>query len=203
VIGTVVSWPYQVNGYYYDHLHLNVTRWYGPGSFTLPYTDGWVHYNPLNFLTPGSYHDILSPEEFDMYFAANGSNTPFADANGGGTPNVSGNIDVIAHLRDHRTTVAPANGQPYELSPYELAYSIVPISTPCGMGFLPRTRLIRFDTMPGGKIVNTQTGVLETIYKQKVNYSGATGTHYNYSEQNYFYALTNVHNGYPDSTNGS
>jgi peptidase M23-like protein/flagellar hook capping protein FlgD len=203
VIGTVVSWPYQVNGYYYDHLHLNVTRWYGPGSFTYPYTDGWVHYNPLNFLTQGSYHDIIAPEEFDMYFAANGSNTPFAADSDPGTPNVNGNIDVLAHLRDHRTTVVPANGQPYELSPYELAYSIVPISTPCGMGFLPRTRLIRFDAMPGGKIVNTQTGVLETIYKYKVNYAGVTGTHYNYSEQNYFYALTNVHNGYPDSTNGS
>ena len=202
VLGDVVAWTTDVHGYEYDHVHLNVTRWYGPGTFTEPYTDGWVHYNPLGFLTAGSYKDLIAPSMFDVYFAPNENNTPFADSNSG-TATIIGNVDVIAHLHDYRTTVPPPNGQPYELSPYELAYSIVPVNTPCGMGFLPRTRLVRYDAMPGGKIVATQTKVLETLYKQTVNYTGVTGTHYNYSDQQYFYTLTNVHNGYPDGPNGS
>ena len=203
VLGKVVEWTIDVHGYRYDHLHLNIARWYGGGPVGDPYIDGWIYYNPLLYLVHGSYADTDAPNEFDIYYGANENNAPFDDDNGSGTPSLTGNVDVIAHLRDHRTVMAPANGQPYELSPYELAYSIVPINTRCGMGFLPRTKLIRFGTVPGGKLVSKQLQVLETIYKPTVNYSGVTGTYYTYAGQEYFYVVTNVHNGYPDGPNGS
>jgi len=203
VLGNVVPWTVMVNGYYYHHVHLNVTRWYGIGPIGYPYVDGWIYYNPLNFLNPGGYVESLPPDEFEIYFADNESNTPFVADTDLGTPLLSGNLDVIAWLRDHRTLAPPTEGQPYELGLYDLAYSIVPVNTPCGMGFLPRTRLARFDAVPGGKIVSTQEKVLKTIYKPIVNYSGVSGTHYNYADQEFFYTLTNTHNGYPDGPNGS
>jgi hypothetical protein len=204
VLGKVIAWGNGVNGYRYDHLHLNLCRWYGVGPIGDPYIDGWIYYNPLLHLVHGSYTDTDAPHEFDVYYADNESNSPFSADSDAGTPSLTGNIDVIAHLRDRRTVIPPANGQPYELSPYELAYSIVPISTPCGMGFLPRTKLIRFDTVPGGKLVSTQLQTLETIYKQTVNFIGVSGTFYRYdADPEYFYSITNVHNGYPDGPNGS
>ena len=199
VLGTIVDWGPPMNGLPYDHVHLNVARWYGGGSPGLPYTDGYVYYNPLIFLTNGSYSETEYPYEFDTYYCGNSSDTPYAADSDAGTPIVFGSTDVIAKLRDHRNvTGSPTEGQPYELGIYELAYSIVPINTPCGMGFLPRTRLARFDAVPGGKLVSKQLQVLKYIYKETVNYTGVSGTDFTYNNQELFYNLTNVKNGYPD-----
>jgi hypothetical protein len=202
VLGSVVTWSTAMNGFTYHHLHLNIVRWLGGGPVPGPYVDGFMHYNPLNFLIKGT-PDAVLPTGFDVWFADNESVTPFAQDSDPGDPTLAGDVDIIAKLRDRRNVLAPANGQPYELGLYELSLGAVPIDTRCGMGLLPKTRLAKFDVMPGGTVVANQDAILKKIYKEELDQGSTTvASRYNYTTQQFFYTLTNVKNGHPDDVNG-
>jgi hypothetical protein len=202
VLGNVVTWSTAMNGFTYNHMHLNVVRWFGPGAIPGPYVDGFEHYNPLRFLIKGT-PDAVFPQQFNVWFADNESNSPFAADSDAGDPTLDGHVDVIAKLRDRRDVLSPANGQPYELGIYKLAWQAEPIDTPCGVGSVPRTTLATFNSMPGGTVVADQEAILLKIYKQFLNTGGSfTASKYDYTTQQYFYTLTNTHNGVPDDVGG-
>lgn len=203
-LGKVVTWSESMNGYRYDHIHLNVTRWTYAGPVPGPYVDGFVHYNPLRFLTKGSYVDVRPPLNFNLYYAGNESPSVFAAASDPAIPLLSGDVDIVARLEDDMTTIGPPPyGQPYTLGVYDLAYQAKGIDTPCGMGFIPKTRLARFDEMPGGAVVRTQDSLLKLVYRPKViAASFSTGTVYDYFDQRYFYTMTNTSKGLLDGPGG-
>lgn len=201
-LGDVYSWSWSMNGFVYHHLHLNAVRWLGGGAVPGPYVDGFLHYNPLRFLRKGSYVDAIDPKAFEMYFSANESNVATAASSDPLTPNLAGDIDIIAQLRDRMTSITPANGQPYELGIYDLSYSIEPVNNPC-LGNVPRTWLGRFDELPGGTVISNQNFALKEIFKESFSYDGTTHlTTFNEVDQQLFYVLTNSHMGLPNGPQG-
>ena len=196
-LGEVIAWPSNMNGFLYHHLHLNTARWDGAGPIPKPYEEGWTYFNPLLFLKKGSYVESDAPTQFDVYYVENEGTTAFAADSEPGTPVLGGDIDVVTRLRDHRSLIAPAMGQPYELAIYDLSYEIVPISTPCMMGGKPLTRLGRFRKVPGGSSKSAQTEKLQIVFEDLFTWAGAqVGANFNYGEQEFLYTLTNTHNGY-------
>lgn len=202
VLANVVTWSTSMNGFVYNHLHLNVVRWQFPGAIPEPYVDGFEHQNPLRFLLKGDPDNVL-PLYYNVWFTDNESTIPFATGSDPGDPVLSGNVDVIAKLRDQRDVLPPANGQPYNLGLYKLSYGATPINTPCGMGYVPKTKLVQFDKMPGGNIVSNQDAALLKIYKQTLSQPGTSvASHFNYTTQQFYYTLTNTKNGVVDDANG-
>jgi len=203
VLGRISAWPSLMNGDYYNHLHLNVVSWLGGGPVPAPYVDGYEYWNPLLFLTKGAYADSIPPHLFDIWYGSNENSIANAADSDAGTPVVSGNIDVIAGLRDQMTTIGTIEGQPYELGLYEIAYSIKPLGLSCSMAWVPRTKLVRFDKLPGGKIINTQDAVMKTVYKPMFTKGTDTfSTLFNYVYQQFYYVVTNSHFGVPDGPLG-
>jgi hypothetical protein len=205
VIGQVVEWPNFVNGVRYNHLHLNTVRWKGGGPIPGPYVDGWAYYNPFLFLTSGSYSDIVKPLEFDIYYGTNENPKPFAAQSDTPNPGLSGQVDVLARLKDQMTTIGPPDtlGQPYDLGIYDLSWSASALDTKCGMGWVPRTRLMRFDMVPGGTTVAGNAAALKMIYRQDLTYKGVVfGAVFDYYDRRFSYALTNTKNGFPSDVNG-
>ncbi|MBI5710027.1 MAG: M23 family metallopeptidase [Candidatus Eisenbacteria bacterium] len=203
LLGKVIAWSDSMNGYRYDHLHLNVVRWVGAGPVSGPYVDGFVHYNPLRFLTRGSYTDTSPPLKFDIYYTDNESKYAFAAASDPSIPLLEKDVDIVARLQDDMTEIPPPNGQPYVLGIYDLAYEVQALETECGMGYVPKTRLARFDEMPGGSIVRTQDSLLKAVYRKDLERGLlVSGTYYGYEAQRYFYAMTNTKAGFLDGPGG-
>jgi hypothetical protein len=203
VLGRISAWPNLMNGDYYNHLHLNVASWLGGGAIPKPYVDGYQYWNPLLFLTQGSYTDSIPPYLFDVWYAGNESATALAADSDAGTPVVSGDIDIVARLRDRMTTIGTIEGQPYEMGIYKIDYSIKPLGLSCSPAWVPRTTLARFDKLPGGKIVNTQNVMLNTIYKQSFSKGVDTfASTFDYNFQELYYVVTNSHFGVPDGPLG-
>lgn len=204
VIGQVVEWTEFMNGERYNHLHLNTVRWQGGGPIPGPYIDGWRYYNPLNYLTRGTYADAVVPLEMDVYFGFNENPVPSAAESDATDPTLSSTVDVLAELKDQMTHIGPDDlGQPYDLGLYDLSWSAVPLDTPCGMGWVPRTRLARFDMVPGGTTVAGNEAALKKIYRELLFYNNTwQGAEYDYDTQRFVYALTNTKNGFPDDVNG-
>jgi hypothetical protein len=203
VLGRIIEWTALMNGESYHHLHLNVVRWLGGGPPKDPYVDGYEHWNPFFFLTPGSYTDALVPHLFDFWYTQNENNLVSASDSDPGTPGLSGDIDVVARMRDQMTPIGTLPGQPYEEGIYEVAYGVKPLAGGCSLAWIPRTRLGRFDKMPGGTIVKTQQAVLKTVYKEFMM-QGSTGIpcRFDYSHQELYYSLTNTFLGVPDGPKG-
>jgi hypothetical protein len=196
-LGEVIAWTWSMNGSVYHHLHLNTARWDGGGPIPAPYVDGWTYFNPLRFLKKGSYVESEAPMQFDVYYAENEATTAFAADSEPGTPVLQGDVDVVTRLADHRTLIPPAMGQLYELGIYDLAYEIVPISTPCMAGGKPRTLLAEFKKLPGGSSESAQIAKLHEVFEDTFTWSGSeVGSHFSNVTQELTYTLTNSLYGY-------
>ena len=203
VIGQIVEWNEFMNGERYNHLHLNTVRWQGGGPIPGPYVDGWRYYNPLQYLTPGTYVDAIAPDEWDVWFGFNENPVPYGAESDATDPVLSTQVDVVARLSDEMTYIGPPDlGQPYDLGLYDLSWSAHPLDTPCGMGWVPRTRLARFDLVPGGTTTAGNAAALEKIYREFLFYDGTHGAIYGYGTKRFTYTLTNTKNGFPDDVNG-
>jgi hypothetical protein len=88
-------------------------------------------------------------------------------------------------------------GQLYELGIYDLAYEIVPISTPCMAGGKPRTLLAEFKKLPGGSSESAQIAKLHEVFEDTFTWSGSeVGSHFSNVTQELTYTLTNSLYGY-------
>ncbi|MBI4469727.1 MAG: M23 family metallopeptidase [Acidobacteria bacterium] len=220
-LGQIAVWPnqYDINGQDYHHLHLNVALWTGTCqdpclnacAWPITYADGYEYYNPLLFL-PNA--DNVAPRGFGrIYFKPNDSIEAFAFAetvNQAVVPELQGDVDMVAQLQDRRPGVA-ANmipGQPYEVGIYDLAYSVVPINPVCGVGYVPRTRLVRFDQIPGGATIQGQDALLAQVYQQRLQYGGQEfRSIFDWDalmpeKQILYYNLTNTHLGQINAAQG-
>jgi hypothetical protein len=202
-LGAVVEWNDSVNGSLYNHLHLNVVRWLGPGPLPEPYEDGFEYHNPLLFVEQPPDADTVYPTEFEVFFTPNENDISFAVESDPGDPVLQGDVDIVARLYDRRTEVPAIPGHPYDLGLYDLAYSVEPLSPDCQVAWIPRTRLATFDKIPGDSLVNTQLELLLEVYKKVVHDGFASyTTDFTSSVRRLLYTMTNGFFGTIDGDKG-
>ena len=208
VLGEVIEWSNNFKSldgaiHRYDHLHLNVVWYWGGGPIPGPYEEGFTYYNPLLFLTKGTYADTIAPASFDVWFAQNEHSSPDAAASDPQTPVLDGYVDVITKLRDRMTEIPPVIGQPFELGIYEVAWEVRPKGWQCLYSYMPRTTLYRFDAIPG-LAIEAQQEFRRDIYKGNWMVDGQQeGTYFDNWTQRFVYVPTNTYHGVPDRGAGT
>ena len=140
VLGYIAQWPASQNGAYYHHVHMNVARphrsWFdedGVLHCPKPYIDGWIYYNPLDFLNHGKFRNAQRPYTDGLLFLfKHGSETAFAAAktadmdtsNSKNATSVSGHIDAVISFSSEFDPSNSVPGYPYIHGVHELKWSL-------------------------------------------------------------------------------
>ncbi len=232
VLGHIVSWPVTETGALYHHLHLNVTEhesvdpiaWRDqlldeqtpdPAPVPRPLSDGYRWHNPLIFLGNAGDVDTVPPSQGgddpaaqpQLYYLQNDTHIAMADGDAV-LPDLQGDIDVVARIKDERDVIPGLpqpqdGGQAFLLGAYDVGWSVVPVETPCGLGYKPRTSLGPFDEVPGGYDGALQDLLLLDVFQRYVVDGGATyDTEFDWDLRNLHYNVTNSFYGVLDGEKG-
>lgn len=204
----------------YDHLHMNsvalegldVDAWHdAPFAVPAPLSEdeGWLWHNPLRFLADTFDVDTITPEcdgerypdAPDVFFLENESIEAFASSDDEEIV-LSGDVDIVVHLMDTRDDVPEVPGDPYTLGLFEVAWQVEPLGPQCANGWVPYTRLRRFDTIPGGFNLGLQALYLLDIHQENIEHESTYETKFNWSFRDLFYNVTNTSLGVPNSEHG-
>jgi len=224
-LANIENWPTvccEVNGEPYHHLHLNAVELEGfdigawralaqspiqtPPAIPEPLGDNFKWFNPLLFLQQAGDLDDVVPE-FDGQQPVAGPEIIFlANNTDDGIEPVaneiilSGDVDILARLRDTRDEIAGLlnPGQPYDVGVYEVSYKVTPLFDQCFKGWIPEKKLGTFDVVPGEYDGDDQDALLLDVFQMQFVYDGQTyDTLFDWgvNQRNFWYNVTNTKGG--------
>eukprot|EP00735_Rhodelphis_limneticus_P003472 TRINITY_DN1494_c0_g1::TRINITY_DN1494_c0_g1_i1::g.27291::m.27291 TRINITY_DN1494_c0_g1::TRINITY_DN1494_c0_g1_i1::g.27291 ORF type:complete len:519 (-),score=73.80,Peptidase_M23/PF01551.17/1.4e-08,RnfC_N/PF13375.1/13,RnfC_N/PF13375.1/6e+02,RnfC_N/PF13375.1/3.1e+02 TRINITY_DN1494_c0_g1_i1:49-1578(-) len=216
VLGRIARWPESTNGELYHHIHMNVVRAHPSWtSIPAPYVDGWQYFNPLHLLDHGKFNNtgVAPSSNGRLFFLENDSDKAFAATSSLSRTaiTVSGDVDIIINLYDLFESTNNVPGHPYPLGLYEVTYSVSPVDAHIPSHASVYGVVVRADKLPADTwrscfpdfTTAASDAVLREVYRQRFSYQGTSYTSvFDYNRREFYYTVTNVHNGQPDASRG-